>query len=196
MKSIRFLAMIGMLGIAIILAFPLRYAVYSLVIVPVAYVLWILDLIYRSVDQVLWWFVLLFIVLVVFSKSLLPQFKVRKLERLKAKPKIGQVEGLSIWIKKAGRGTYFKWLVANRLGKIAHQILVQRDTSKQRSAFSPLSGPDWDPQTPVQAYLETGLHGSFTDYPQKYRFIPHSVSTPMDHDVSEVIEYLETQIED
>ena len=191
----RTVAMIGIFLVAVLLAFPLRDSVYALVIVPISYVLWVLGLIYHSVDQVLWWIVLLVAVLAIISRSLLPKVRLVERQTLKTKPIVGKVENLSLWIKKTRRGTYFKWLVANRLGKIAHQILAQRMSGKPRSFFDPLTGPDWMPDAAVQSYLEAGLHGSFADYPQKKKYFSQPVSTPMDHDMSEVIKYLESQID-
>ena len=192
----RTIAMIGILLIAILLAFPLRDSVYALVIIPVSYVLWVLSLIYHSVDQVLWWIVLLVAVLAIISRSLLPKVKLVERHTLKTRPIVGQVESLSLWMKKARHGIYFKWLIANRLGKIAHQILIQRMSGKPRSFFDPLTGPDWTPDSAVQSYLEAGLHGSFADYPQNRKYFSQPVSTPMDHDMNEVIEYLESQVSD
>ncbi|HEY5732063.1 MAG TPA: hypothetical protein VIS72_18610 [Anaerolineales bacterium] len=190
----RTIALIGIIVIAILLAFPLRDAVYEAVIVPIAYLLWVLRLYYRSVHQSIWWFAALLIVLVTLSRSLLPAAKFRERIRLKPRPVIGQVESLSVWMKRTERGIYFKWLVANRLGKIAHEILSQRMGGMKRSFFDPLTGPDWMPDAPVQQYLETGLKGSFADYPQTPRIFSKPVQTPLDHDMNDVIEYLESQV--
>ena len=195
MKNQRIFAMVGIGVIALLLAFPLRDAVFRAVVVPLAYLFWILDLVYRAVSQVIWWAVVLLLVLFLLSRSLLPKFKVTERFRLKKKPVVGQVENLAIWLKKTERGTYFKWLIANRLGKIANQILANRSTGKQRSFFDPLTDPDWMPDSSVQSYLEAGLHGSFADYPQKGRLLSSRVRTPMDHDINEVVQYLESQVQ-
>jgi len=82
------------------------------------------------------------------------------------------------------------------LGKIANQILANRSTGKTRSFFEPLIGPDWSPDPPVQSFLESGLHGSFADYPQERRFFSAPMQkTPLDHDLNEIVRYLETQVE-
>ena len=195
MRNQRILAMIGIGVIALLLAFPLRDAVFRTVVVPLAYVLWVAGLAYRAVHQTIWWMVVLLLVLYLLSRSLLPKFKVRERFRLKKKPVVGQVENLAKWLKKTERGTYFKWLIANRLGKIANQILANRSTGRQRSFFDPLTGPDWTPDSSVQSYLEAGLHGSFADYPQKRGLFPAHMQTPMDHDVNDVVQYLESQME-
>lgn len=192
----RNLALIGIVIIALLLAFPLRDAVYEMVIVPAAYVWWLLGLWYHSVHQSIWWVVALLLVLVTLSRSLRPIGRIRERVRLKSRPVIGQVEGLTVWIKRTERGIYFKWLIANRLGKIAHEILTQRMGGKHRSFFDPLTGPDWTPDAPVQQYLETGLKGSFADYPQGRNrwFVSKPVQTPLDHDMNDVIDFLESQV--
>jgi hypothetical protein len=191
----RILVVLGILGISLVLAFPLRDAVYAMVIVPAAYAFWLLGLMYHSVHQLLWWSIVFVVVLVILIRGLLPQSRVKKSSTPRAKPIKGQVESLSVSLKKAERGIYSKWLIANRVGRIAFQILSQRQTGKQRSFFDPLTGSDWTPDSGVQSYLESGFHGSFADYPQKRRFFSPTVQTPLDHDVKEVIQYLESQID-
>jgi hypothetical protein len=105
------------------------------------------------------------------------------------------VEGLAIWLRKTERGTYFKWLVANRLGKLAYQILVHRESGRPRSVFTPLIGTDWEPSKDLQTYLETGLHGSFADFPNVKRPLGPPQKTVLDHDLKEAVEFLESQVE-
>ncbi|MBK9926568.1 MAG: hypothetical protein IPP66_14935 [Anaerolineales bacterium] len=194
MKTYRYLIMAGILAIALALAFPLRDTVYRVVIVPLAYMLWVLGLVYHSVSQLLWWFVVLVVVLMILSRSLVAQIKLDERTFLKPKPVVGQVESLSLSIKKAEKGIYFKWLIANRLGKLASRILSHHQTEKERLFFDPLAGPSWEPNPRVQAYLEAGLRGSFTHYSPGGYFQRHT-DNPMDHDIAEVIEYLEKQVE-
>jgi len=196
LKFRQIFALIGIFWIAILLAFPLRDAVYELVVIPIAYMWWVLGIWYRSVHQSIWWVIALLTVLAILARSLRSTGRVGERVRLKSRPVIGQVESLTVWMKRTERGIYFKWLIANRLGKIAHEVLVQRMGGKKRSFFDPLAGPDWEPDAPIQQYLETGLKGSFADYPQGRRFFSKPVQTPLDHDVDEVIKYLESQLSD
>lgn len=193
----RSLAWTGIVIVALVLAFPLRSAMYEAVIVPAAYALWLFGLLYRSVHQSVWWGLVSLIVLVIMARSLRSSGRVRGSIRLPSRPTIGQVEKLSHWVKRTDRGVYFKWLVANRLGRVAHEILSQGLAGRTtRSYFDPLTGPDWAPDPSVQQYLEAGLKGSFADYPQKRWFFSKSVPTPLDHDVKDVLEYLESQTGD
>lgn len=190
----RALILIAALTIAGLLAFPLRETIYRAVVVPVAYIVWNLNLVYQTFSQGVWWLVIAFIVFFMIAFSLMPQPQLRPRSGPKPKPPQGQVEGLSIWLRRAESGVYFKWLVANRLGKLAYQILLHRESGRPRSVFAPLVGTDWEPGKDLQKYLETGLHGSFADFPNSGRFSPPQ-PTPLDLDVADAVDFLESQVE-
>jgi hypothetical protein len=185
----------GVLIIAGILAFLLRETIYNMVVIPVAFIAWRLDLVYRSFSQGIWWSLIVFVVLVMLIFSLMPQAKLRRGAPLKSRPSIGQVEALAVRLRKADQGIYFKWLIANRLGKLAYQILLQRESGRSRSVFAPLLGVDWEPTEKLQAYLETGLHGSFADFPNGKQRWGAPEPTPLDFDVAQAVEFLESQVE-
>lgn len=191
----RVLIVAGIIALAALLAFPLRNAVYETVIVPVAYLLWALGLLYHAVPQVLWWFIVGLVILYMFVTSLFTNVSLsRKREEFSTPPK-GQVEQLAEWLHKSERGVYNRWLVANRLGKLAYHILVQRDSGRQRSFFDPLEGPDWNASSKLTGYLQAGLQGSFADYPAPNNpFVPRA-KTPLDHEVSDAVEFLESKLD-
>src|SRR5215208_5841960 len=190
----RRLILTGALLIAGILAFPLRETIYETVVIPAAFIAWNLGLLYRSFSQGIWWWIVVGIVLFMIAFSLVPRPQFRHRAEVKVKPKVGQVEGLAISLRKAERGIYFKWLVANRLGKLAYQTLLHRENGRPRSVFAPLIGTDWEPEKELQNYLETGLHRSFADFPgSRKRFAPPP-STPLDLEVAKAVEFLESQI--
>jgi hypothetical protein len=189
----RALILIAALIIAGILAFPLRETVYGIVVIPVAYIAWNLSLLYQSFSQGVWWWVVAFIVFFMIAFSLMPRPQFRSRGGPKSKPPQGQVESLSVWLRRAERGTYFKWLIANRLGKLAYQILLHRESGRPRSVFAPLVGKDWVPTQALQKYLETGLHGSFADFPHNGPLSVHQ-STPLDFNVADAVEFLDLQV--
>jgi hypothetical protein len=190
----RLLILIVVLVIAGLLAFPLRETIYETVVIPAAFVVWNLNLLYRSFSQGTWWWLIIFLVLFMLVFSLLTQPGFRPRAAVKSKPLQGQVEGLAISLRKAEKGIYFKWLVANRLGKLAYQILLHRESGRPRSVFAPLMGTDWEPGKELQKYLETGLHGSFADFPHTGR-LSAPPRTPLDLNVAEAVEFLEGQVE-
>jgi hypothetical protein len=191
----RWLILIGSLIIAGILAFPLRETIHETIVIPAAFIGWNLSLLYRLYSQGIWWAVVIFIVLIMLVFSLVPQSNLRRRAGSRSKPPQGQVEGLTIWLRRAQGGIYFKWLIANKLGKLAYQTLVYRENGRARSVFAPLVGTDWEPTKELQEYLETGLHGSFADFPSARRRLGAPQQTPLDHDVAKAVDFLESQID-
>ncbi|RPJ29222.1 MAG: hypothetical protein EHM33_01855 [Chloroflexi bacterium] len=195
LRTQRQLILVAALIIAGILAFPLRETIYKTVVIPAAFIAWNLNLLYRSFSQGIWWWIVVFIVLLMLALSIVPRATFRSRDEVKRKPPLGQVEALAVWLRKAERGIYFKWLIANRLGKLAYQILLHRESGRPRSVFAPLLGPDWEPTRELQMYLETGLHGSFADYPNVKRPFGVPQATPLDLDLVEAVDFLESQVE-
>jgi hypothetical protein len=188
------LAFLGVIVIAVLLAFPLREVVSQLIIPPLAYVLWLLNLLYLSLDQRFWWIGVAVILFFILAFSLLPELKLKRKVITSQKQDRGGVEILARAFQKADKGIYFKWLVANRLGKLAYQMLLQREHGKPRSVFAPLAGEGWDANPEIQQYLEKGLHGSFAEFPNTaWGYLSPPEKTPLDHDVKAVIEFLESQ---
>lgn len=190
----RWLIMAAILVIAALLAFPLRETIYDTVVVPAAFIVWQLGLIYRSLSQMIWWWLIIVVVIFMLAFSLMPRFQPVRREERRPKPKQGQVEDLAIWLGRAKSGVYFKWLIANRLGKLAYQILLHRESGRPRSVFTPLLGVDWDPSRELQNYLEIGLHGSFSDFPNPKRGLAVQPKTPLDYEVKDAVEFLESQV--
>lgn len=190
-------ALIVIAVIAALLAFPFREAVYRLLVVPVAYLVWLLGLFYHSINQSLWWIGIVLITLLGLGYSLLPEIKPKQ-DRIDLQRKErGGVESLARALAKSKQGTYFKWMVANRLGKLAYQLLSHREHGKPRSPFAPLTAEGWDPPDEVRQYLERGLQGSFADFPPvNWHYVSQPQKTALDLDVKKVMEFLESQQSD
>lgn len=190
----RWIALGGVVIIALILAFPLQDVIRKTVVVPLAYLWWALGVLYRSIPQVVVWIVLIVLISLMLMGSFASDRKRKPSEDPKIKPAPGQVEGLAQNLVKMRRGTYYKWKVANQLGRLARDFLILRGDRDGAKDLSPLTGRDWQPSAPIDAYLDSGLHGSFADFPnQPWRFNPPE-PTPLDIDVEEVVEFLESQI--
>lgn len=194
-RTRRWLLLIGVMVIAGLLAFPLRETIYETVVIPVAFIGWELGLFYRSLSQAIWWWLIVTLVLFMLAFSLVPQIQMGHRDEPKPKARHGQVEDLAIWLGRSKNGVYFKWLVANRLGKLAYQILLHRESGRTRSVFAPLVGTDWEPSKDLQTYLETGLHGSFSDFPNSKRPFAAPQQTPLDYEVDDAVKFLESQVE-
>jgi hypothetical protein len=190
----RWLTLGGVALIALILAFPLQDVIRKTVIVPLAYLWWALGVLYQSFPQVVVWILLLVLIAFMLLGSLAGIRKRAPRKEPKVEPALGQVEDLAEELVKMRRGTYYKWHIANRLGRLARDFLIHRGDRADTKDLSPLAGRDWQPSKPVDAYLDTGLRGSFADFPnQPWRF-RRPEPTPLDIDVDEVVEFLESQI--
>jgi hypothetical protein len=190
----RLLLISGIVITAALLAFPLRSTMIQLVVVPAAFIGWRLGLAYRTFSEIIWWWAAILVTFIILMFSLVPQFRYGAREVPKPKPKHGQVEDLAIWLGRAKGGMYFKWLIANRLGKLAYNLLLHRESGRPRSVFSPLVGEDWSPSKDLQTYLETGLHGSFSDFPNTSNRFGAQPKTPLDYEVRGAVEFLETKV--
>jgi len=190
------LVIAGIVVIAALLAFPMRLIVYQMIVIPLAYLLWLLKLFYLALGQASWWILLAGITAMILALSLIPEIKPVREILLPKRPERGRVETLSVELGRASKGVYFKWLVANRLGKLAYQLLLQREHGKPRPVFAPLTGEGWDAQPGVQQYLEKGLQGSFADFPtSQWSYFTKPEKTPLDYDIHEVVEFLEEKFE-
>jgi hypothetical protein len=178
-----------------VLAFALRDVIQQTIVMPALYASWVLGIFYRSIPQVVLWSIMLFLVSIIVAGSILPREQFRRSEGAKGKSVRGPIEELSIWISKTPSGTYYKWLVANRLGKVARELLTGRNGQSTGRPLQRLIGRDWDPPDKVGAYLESGLNGSFADYPQQGWLWSKSSPTPFDLGPQEIIDFLELEME-
>ncbi len=188
----RWLIILAGIGI-IVISFLLRDVILHTVILPLAYTWWLLTLYYRAVPQLIVWVLLIAVVFISALRNISLQNPFRRAEKKSQKSTKGPVEEFSHMLNKAPGGIYYKWLIANRLGNMARELLDQREGRRARG-FSRLSGRDWQPPSNISAYLESGLNGSFADFPQSYWWT-RPESTPLDVDTKQVIEYLEYEME-
>jgi len=190
----RWLTLGAAVGIALILAFPLQEVVRKTVILPLAYLWWALGVLYHSFPQVVVWVVLVILIAFTLLGSLTSDRKRILREEPRVKPPLGPVEGLAQNLVKMRRGVYYKWQVANRLGRLARDFLILRGDRSDTKERSPLTGHDWHPAEPIDTYLDTGLRGSFADFPNPRWWFTRPEPTPLDMDVSDVVEFLEGKI--
>ena len=176
------------------MAFPLQDMIRKTVIVPLAYLWWALGVLYQSFPQIVVWILLIVLIFFILLGSLSTDSRRTRREEPKVKPSLGQVEGLAEGLVKMRRGTYYKWQIAHRLGRLARDFLIQRGDRASTRDHSPLTGHDWHPSESVDSYLDTGLRSSFADFPKHRLWFVRPEPTPLDIEVDEVVEFLETQI--
>ena len=183
----------GLVAVAM-LAFAMQGLVERMLIRPVLYVLWILGLYYDALPQILWWILIVAASLWFIMGSLRPEQKPRPRKTDPPFMGCGQVESLALWLTKVPRGGYVKWLVAQRLGKLARDLLTFRERRNPPSAREALRGADWNPPEEVASYLEAGLIGSFADFPQPRWPFERPRPTPLDLNPHEALEFIESNL--
>jgi len=195
MKRVQILVLMGALIVALVLAFAMQDVIRDSVILPLAYLWWVLGIYYHAFPQIILWISLVVIVLLMLFGSLGGDVVRKQQGEEKTKPVQGPVEGLAHSLEKARGGIYIKWQIAHRLGKLARDMLVQRGDRTSNKVIAPLTGRDWHPSEPVGEYLDVGLNGSFADYPNPPWPFGRPKRTPLDLDVNEAVEFLEAQME-
>jgi len=197
MKQHRLLLILVGLLVAIILAFFLKDVVRQAVVTPFAYLWWALALVYSAIPQVVLWILLLAVIILSLITSLLTGYS---RERAYEEPPIstqGPVEILAGWISNSvGEGNYYKWMIANRLGKLASELSGRAGNRGFLAGPQEKAAPGRIPSEAVQRYLKAGLKESFADYPLPSLPFMHRKPTPFDLDVQEAVEFLESQMDD
>jgi hypothetical protein len=178
--------------LAAALAYFLRDLINDKVIIPLAYLWWRVGLYYHSVSEDRWWAIVIVVICIMAFVSIRPEWSFHY-QDLDTHPVQGPVEELMMWMMRMSRNTYFKWLVANRLGKLSRSFLIHREGIDVQHWDGSLNGSTWDPPEAVEAYLKSGLSRPFALSSES---LSRPRSAPLNLNPQQVIEYLESQIED
>jgi len=179
--------------VAAAMAYYLQDIVRSVLFVPASYMLWGFNILYQSIAQLVYWILLVVGITLMAFGSLYGKDHARELVKEETIPSRGPLEATARQISRTGKGVYYKWLIANRMGKLARSILFLR-SGQTVAPDSPLKGRDWNPPDEVAAYLVSGLVRTFADFPRQ-RWFSRPLETPFDIDLNQVIAYLESQME-
>ncbi len=190
----RWIIFVGFLLLAAILTPAVQRATHTLFLEPLAYYWWGMKQVIRVVPESLYWLFLIasfgFLGFVFWARDIL-------LNRPKDEKPIAQrgpVAYLAGNIVQSERSNYFKWVIANRLAKIA-LLIMNEDSENGRKNFPGFLEPAQKTESDIQVYLENGLNNSFMDYRKKGKWFTGNTDTPFDVDVYNVIDYLESQME-
>lgn len=177
---------IALLIIVAILLYPVRHEVAGAVMNFASYLVWTVNVIGVVIpQQILWAFLLILILYIAIGSFYGKRYREEKSPENQS-PVIGAVEAMAGYIEERHRGIYFKWQIANLLGKI--QQTIQESASRGTSSRIPL------PSDSVQAFLDAGVNTSYADYAPD-GFVLKNNSTPLDIELEQVVAYLEEQME-
>lgn len=183
MRFSRPLLIMGSVVLSAILAYAARDLAYRVLVLPIAYAAWQLGVVFRAVPELVWWTAIVVIIALVLGWQLVPVLKPTVRAGLPAPPPIGEVEAVAGWLQRSRRSTYFQWQLAHRLGRVSQKLFK-------------LGGRDPEPRPPqdrLDAYFAAGMNNSFVDFPARRRILGRPRVTPLDVDLDEVVEFLESQ---
>ncbi len=166
--------------------FSYRKMVVGTVVRIAAYFVWSLNVVGSVIPQQVLWILLLLLILYIAVGSFYGKKSEGGSNRKNADPVIGPVEARARWIEERQRGTFFKWQLANLLGKVHQNIQesVRYENSKHGRPIPPQ----------VHDYLNAGLTTSYVDYTVPTLF-QKTEFTPLDIELEQVVDYLEEQPE-
>jgi hypothetical protein len=183
------LLLVGLLALAI------SGMVRELVVIPLLYLLWLAGVLVDSLPQALLWIGFLATAVFVAWKSLsVPR----------ARPPLRQIPSPSrapamIWtslFQRAADDRYVRWLLAQRLGQLALELLSSQDQSAARGLWYYLRDETTEMPPSVRAYLQAGTQIYLPAPGRWWRWWPWGTRAepqrdPLDLDPAEVVQYLE-----
>lgn len=198
MTHLRWALAFSLLLLSAVLAFFLQEFIYQNLILPLAYLWWTIVNAYHLIPQLFLWILLLAVVFMLIIGNFVVEIPRARRRENKLQPMRGQVEVMASWLTRADQGNYFKWLIANRLARIARELeegLDWRARPKSRGSRLPDHVKDSSPNA-LENYLDAGLNKSFGDFPNPRNWFQRRESTPLDLDPAQVVDYLESQMEE
>jgi hypothetical protein len=182
--------------LTVILALALPDLTREAIVVPIWYVIWMGQLLFRAIPQALLWALLFTIALVVAVRSL------RKRSQFEEKPEIepiytGQVRVLLRWIQHQGERDYFKQRLAQHLGRLTLETLAHQRRLTSGEIRRHLGSLDAPPE--ILAYLQAGL----TPTPSRrgsllsrllHRLRWRRATSPLDLHPEIVVQFVERQL--
>ena len=196
----RLLAITLVALLAIPLALVLRDFVRDVFVVEFLRVLWAGRILFESLPQWPMWVLLLLVLVFIAAGSL---GRVTKPVQKEKEPEVahqGQVQALARWIRRTTQGTYFRWRLANYLGKLAWDVMAYRahttpQVLKQRQRAGRLDMPPV-----VQEYLQSTQAIDFVAPPSflsrlRARLGRGASFAAYDPALESVIQFLEAELE-
>ena len=188
------------LALAILLGLALQGVARQAIVMPILYLAWIAELIFRSIPGWLWWAWFLIIVAVIALRSL--RVRTRNAGPRRAlRPQVdGPARTWAIRVHTARQGEYFRWRLAHDLAELALQYTAYRDhrglAKYDRGEYiGTLNAPP-----DVLSYLQAGLKAPpwqpIDRLSRVTRFWrPIKDDSPLALDPAKAVQFLEGQLE-
>ncbi len=194
--NIRVLIVLAVIA-AGMLAILLQDVVQSLILTPIQYISWWIQIIYETLPQIFWWGVLIVFLLIIAVRSLTSVRLSRS--RTIEKDRLGK-SCLEVWtenIEKAEKGGYFKWYLAHKISMLTLDILADQERMTKDEAAAYLQGGKFNLPIDVRDYIKTGLDAriSFQISELEKRFFILERKSPIKLTPEEMVEYIEQKLD-
>jgi hypothetical protein len=217
--NVRRLLVVGIVLLVVLgfLLFSIRELVREVIVIPVSYLIWVVGILVESTNQFYFWLVLLFISLMVASRSLRPKKKDRELDSEVPVPEeVGIVPGrgrVGFWamrVKLMRLGPYYQGSFNEGLSRLLVEVLAHRHhltirQVEQNINNGTLDVPDevrkfvhtnlWQRELKTANYVSIFLRNLWEWFLTKVRKVADGPESAMDPDVVRVIKYMEEELE-
>ncbi len=207
MSMKRRLLFIGLLLLlAAVLSVVFHATLRRVLVLPLLYLAWVVNLVLALVPQVVFWLIFLLAVLVIIIRSLIGMLlSVRSLflsrRRGKALPEPpGRVETWLRWIGLARQrhsSSYFKWRLGQLLGELAVEVLAGREQLSVQQVRERLEAGKLDLPPELREYFAACLLlRSFDHFANlRDRLRADKAADPLDVEPERIVDFLEKQMQ-
>lgn len=198
-RLVGFLALTVLL-VAVLMA-ALRDFVREVVVVPLSYLLWFVELILKSIPQFVSWALLLAIVMLLVIRSLRAEPQPAPKPRAVGARSAGTVEAWLRRIRLRARGQYSRERFAQHLGSLVLTVLAYRERLTPRDIQRRLENGDLAIPPEIRAYLEAEMRPALprrvglTTRLMRRLGLDAAHTSALDRDLEEVVQFLEDQLE-
>lgn len=189
MKKIKIVFWVAALVLIGVFSVLLSGVTEDMFILPVVKFFWLLKGYYGSLDQVITWGALVFVLTALAVFSLRGGTLGLSARRGQVDELPGEVSQLAFWIRRARHGPYPRWYLARALAELALDLLRGRGADAERGGQ--LNGPGWEPPGETQAYIETAMRTTPATFSRQIE----AAKVGSDPDPESVVEYLESYAE-
>jgi hypothetical protein len=178
--------------IAAVLAPIFRNFVREVIIIPFLYIFWIGRFVVEAIPQAGLWSCFLIIISLILAIGLVDKQKRKSTLYLAGNLDEGRVTGWVKLIQQAETDHYFKWRLAQRLQKVALNVIAHQQGQSLKQTRQQLRQGELDISPEVQAYFQASLQ-SLGHLPAPKRFFRTNspATSPLDLDPEHVIQFLE-----
>ncbi len=203
-KKVLFILLALSVPLVILFMFVLRDLATRLIVLPILYILWVLDFLLASIPQVFFWFLMLFVVLRIAWRSLRrPSKTLHESQSLSSSaPPQGRV---GLWRRRldlASKGNYSQWGLARHAANLAANLLAYHEHISVREARARLKRGMIDAPPDIQAYFKAAMASRpphtlrfFSRLLQRLGLREEEVVPSLNLDLERLVAFLEDQWE-